>query len=111
MFSDPYTPQTGNLRNLRNLKGLAEFASTSAHQSYPDGSASPSVYTGSVGTPNWSDASHSTATNTTATFEPTASNMGSYTTGVYGVNDIQIDLGDHLKNAIDKTVKLSLISS
>lgn len=46
-----------------------------------------------------------TATNTTATFEPTAGNMGSYTTGIYGVNDIQIDLGDHLKNAIDKTVK------
>jgi len=90
-----------------NLNGLAKEASESYHQNYPDGTAAPSTYTPSVGSPNWSDPTHNTATNTEATFEPRAANMESYTTGVYGVNDIQIDLGDHLKNAIDQTVKSS----
>ena len=82
-----------------NLKGKADDACDADYAN-----TAGSAPLGAAGSPG--SQSH-TAVNTTATFEPTASNMGSYTTGVYGVNDIQIDLGDHLKNAIDKTVKSS----
>ena len=43
-----------------NLNGLAKEASESYSQNYPDGSASPSTYTKSEGTPNWSDPTHNT---------------------------------------------------
>lgn len=47
-----------------------------------------------------------TAVNTTETFKPTVSGIQTYvTSGIFGVNDIQIDLGDHMKNAIDQTTK------
>lgn len=46
-----------------------------------------------------------TPTNTTETFQPTASGIETYvTSGIFGVNDVKIDLGDHMKNAIDQTV-------
>ena len=54
-----------------------------------------------MGSPNWSD-----ATNNKETFQPTAAGMTSLgSSSVYGINDIKIDLGDHMKNAIDQTTK------
>ena len=82
-----------------DLNGLAKEASESYSQNYPDGTAAPSTYTKSEGTPNWSD-----PTNNKTTFQPTEAAMTSLgAAAVYGVNDIQIDLDDHLKNAIDQT--------
>lgn len=82
-----------------DLNGLAREASESYHQNYPDGSASPSTYTVSVGSPNWSD-----PTNNKTTFQPTTAAMSSLgASSIYGINDIQIDLDDHLKNAIDQS--------
>ena len=84
-----------------DLNGLAKEASESYHQNYPDGSAAPSSYFPSVGSPNWDD-----PTNNKTTFQPTAAGMTSLgAAAIYGINDVKVDEGDFLKDAIDRTTK------
>lgn len=76
-----------------DLNGTATTSTVTQSQTYGEQS------TGSAGSIT------NTATNTTETFQPTASGIETYvTSGIFGVNDIKIDLGDHMKNAIDQTV-------
>lgn len=84
-----------------DLDGVANEARQSRHQLYSDPDTGPGSG-GNVGSPG--AAITNITTDTTATFEPTSALMGLYTTGNTGVNDIQIDLDDHLKNAIDQTI-------
>jgi len=92
-----------------DLDGTADVAATSEHQSYPDGSAAPSTYTGSVGT-------RGTITNvdtdTTATALPTATLLEAYRTrSSRGVKTAQVDPGDVQRNNIDLSKKTAGVTS
>lgn len=83
-----------------DLDGTAATAATSLHQSYSDGSGpgySPS--TGSQGSIT------NTATNTTATVEPTAALLTEYKKSDRGINEVIIDPDNTIKNNIDASVK------
>ena len=81
-----------------DLNGTAAQSNVTASQNYGD----PAGGGGTSGTAYSLD---TTATNTTETLKPTSALMSSYTQSTFGVNDIQIDLGDHLKNNIDRSTK------
>ncbi len=87
-----------------DLDGLAKEASESYHQNYPDGDASPSTYTPSVGASNWAAEGVKTATNTDETARPTEPILTDY----LGNSDratakVKIDPGGHLRKGVDKT--------
>ena len=81
-----------------DLNGLAKEASESYHQNYPDGTAAPSTYSPSVGSPNWSTAGTNEAINTTpladdlkATALPTLNVASTYTKGTFGIQKVKVD--------------------
>ena len=86
-----------------NLKGLAFEASTTYSQTYPD--TDPG---GDVGSPNWSDGTHKTDTNTDKRVN-TPSDLGAtqiedlLKNSDMGVRDVRIDPGDVLYNTINKS--------
>lgn len=88
-----------------DLDGTADVAATSLHQSYSDGSGpgySPSV--GTRGTIT------NTATPTTA--KPTASTLTDYLgRAAGGIRRVRIDIGDYIRNLIDRTVATGGVSS
>ena len=89
----------------------ATTAGTSLHQTYPDGDASPSTYTPSVGTnPNYTI--DDTALDTTATALPTADLLTAYTTqSDKGIRIVKIDPNDVQKNNIDLSVKTAGVTN
>ena len=89
----------------------ATTAGTSLHQSYSDGSASPSTYTKSEGTnPNYTV--DDTAIDTTATAKPTADLLTAYRTqSDKGVRIVKIDPNDVQKNNIDLSVKTAGVTN
>lgn len=86
-----------------DLDGTADIAATSLHQSYSDGSASPSTYTKSEGTRGTIT---NTATDTTATALPTATLLTDYRTkSAKGVKIVKVDPEDIQKNNINLSKK------
>lgn len=89
-----------------DLEGLAQEASESYHQNYPDGSASPSTYTASVGASNWVADGIKTATDTTETARPVAQLMSDYINkGSKGTKKVKIDPEDTVLHNVDRTNK------
>ena len=93
-----------------DLNGLAKEASESYHQNYPDGTAAPSTYTPSVGSPNWSTAGTNEAINTTplnddikATALPNAGVATTYQKSSFGIRDVQVDPEGELLKMINQT--------
>ena len=89
-----------------DLHGTAEVAATSVHQSYPDGTASPSTYTPSVGVQGTITEN---AINTTpladdikATALPTASVASTYTKGTFGIQKVKIDPNSALAEGLNR---------
>ena len=82
-----------------DLDGVANEARQSRHQLYTDPDTDPGS-AGNVGAPG--AAITNTATNTTATGQPTAAIMTTYLNyGNYGVEQVSIDEGDYIKNKIN----------
>lgn len=95
-----------------DLEGLAQEASESYHQNYPDGSASPSTYTTSVGASNWVADGVKTATDTTETARPVSQLMNDYiNTGSKGTKKVKIDPEDQMLQSNDRTVKQGGVSN
>lgn len=79
-----------------DLNGLAKEASESYSQNYSDGSASPSTYTKSEGTPNWDDTIHNSTT-----AQPTSAIVTDYLANTdRAKKKVSIDLGDVMKNSL-----------
>ena len=89
----------------------ATTAGTSLHQTYPDGDASPSTYTPSVGTnPNYTI--DDTALDTTATAKPTATLLTDYRTkSAKGAKIVKVDPDDIQKNNIDLSKKTAGVTN
>ena len=86
--------------DLEGNARTATTAGTSLHQSYPDGDASPSTYTPSIGVdPQYSV--DDTAVDIKATALPTGALLTSYLTqGDNGIKEVKIDVDDFLRNAL-----------
>jgi len=92
-----------------DLDGTADVAATSEHQSYPDGSAAPSTYTGSVGVRG---SITNTPTDTTATAKPTSTLLADYRTkSTKGAKKVKVDPSDIMKNNINLSVKTAGVSN
>ena len=100
-FSEGVTAETFH----GDLDGLAKEASSSYSQTYADPAGG-----GGVGSNNWGSAGTNVATPTTAL--PTSTNIASYLSrAAGGIRKVKIDVGDFIRNFIDKTVATGGVSS
>lgn len=90
-----------------DLNGLAKESSTTHHQEYSDPDAG-----GGVGTDNWESTGVNTATDATASAQPTEDLLSEYIVkGDKGVLIVDIDPDDIIKQVFDYTTKTRGLSS
>tara|TARA_B100000900_G_scaffold372091_1_gene351763 strand:+ start:6766 stop:8235 length:1470 start_codon:yes stop_codon:yes gene_type:complete len=89
---------------IGDLNGMAKTAATSVHQSYPDGTASPSVYVPSVGTQGTitENTPDPVSDDLKATALPTLSVASTYTKGNFGIQKVKIDPNDAMLEGLNR---------